>query len=234
MFYDTVITNVTMKTSFLQSGGLIGAQSNTQLKLESILFELHISTEDEFSQFCAHILEIGRYIIVQSFNIDGAIEFAIVHTPYGVFNPQVFTNTSQSYFTLSDGLQLQCSLKGCTGGSCTVEEDSMVDNEEVILPNNTVIIKDSSTTIRNSTLVITNPSESRTPIIVDSGSIVIENTTLIFNIEDKDIINAIKDGDQILIIETINGGTIEGSFENVELVIPTDREDCRNITAKIE
>lgn len=121
----------------------------------------------------------------------------------------------------------------CIQDDCIVKEDIKIINTDVIIEDGELVIS-SNVNISDSHIIV-QPREGKTPIIVDGGNVSLNSTKLTYRIDSKQILEDIKDGDRIVIIEAINGGTIEGEFSEVVLDYEVNRkEECEVVNARIE
>lgn len=119
--------------------------------------------------------------------------------------------------------KLECNYDACDIDSVIVEDDV------IIFPNSTVVVVSGPSTINNSTLVIKNG----TTIIIEDR-LTVSNSTIVYKIPSQEVIDSIKDGDRIIIIDATNS-TIEGTFDEV-LIEYEDalKNDCKRIVGELE
>lgn len=195
---------------------------------------LDVSDQVAFESLCEALMDNQVYVISSGLDVTGSFSQVSVLTSLGAYSVSPLHNTDSIEFTMPSEIITRCRIHQCVNGTCIIEEDVIYEDEEVIVDNNTIIIRDSVTTIKNSSIIFNQHSQSQPLIIVDGGKIELQNSTLTYNIENLDVYNSITDGQSVIIIETMNGGEIIGSFDNVELITPPGIEDCRRIEAKVE
>lgn len=194
---------------------------------------LDLSLHENLLNFCSEFDANKEYILFDQ--IEPSVELNTLEIQLSLTTKEYPISISKISgrltFAIPSDVTSLCLADQCIVEGCTIEED--ITFEDQVLPlNNTIIIK-GSTTLNNTQIIVSNPPGSKAPIIVDGGTIQINSSKFIYNINDLELYESIKDGESILIIETINGGSIDGEFENVELIIPSDVEDCRKISGTI-
>lgn len=111
----------------------------------------------------------------------------------------------------------------CTGQLCTIDVD--VEDVTIIIDNATIVDRDVH--MDNTQVVIVNDG-SDPYILVDGAVLFINSSNILYNIENY---SDLQDGHSIVIVDTTNGGSIQGSFGNVELVQKSD--ECKSYEAEL-
>lgn len=114
---------------------------------------------------------------------------------------------------------------------CEEESDIIIEGEVIDL-NNVNTIETNMTFINSTIVVNTPPGGNGVPIIVNGGKLSIKSTKITYKIDSKEVFDSIKDGDEIIVIEAINGGIIEGEFSEVTIEYAQEEEECKIIKAK--
>lgn len=121
----------------------------------------------------------------------------------------------------------------CIEGICVIDDDKHIIGDVIHLNNSETIIS-SNVTITNGTVIITyNSGDANVPIIIDGGQLTLDSTNITLNIDYQDIFDTIQDGTSIIIVDTKDGGVIDGSFENIDLRFSNVDDECKEVAGEL-
>lgn len=214
-------------------GMILGGTPDVEVFLDDITVTLDLRNMEAFTEFCVNHDPLEFIFMDQVVSITRTSDILVTFiTPFNIATLNLMNDVASLKSPLPDSVTFACSWLQCVHQDCTVSINGTIQESELTL-NQSIIIKESTTVIKNTTIIL-NPKEGNPGIIADNGTVILDSSTLIYKIEDKEMFDAIQDGQTIVIIEAINNGSIQGQFDEVILDLSNDIEDCRNITAQIK
>lgn len=196
-------------------------------------FILDLSTTESMHDYCKFAKDNTEYLIIKdmrSADMANVFSKVLFRTPFGIFDfPfEMNTNVQTASLVLPREMDSYCSVFQCSIEDCSIDLDVTI-KESNITVHSVLLIQGSEVVLNNSNVIIGNQSM----MIVDNGVIQIQSSNLTYYVDSKDMFDSIFEGQRVIIIDTINNGTIQGGFEAVELE-SSIQDECKSISADLE